>query len=189
MRRLATLLLLVGLLPAPAAQAQAFSWTVSNSITNPLSPSGPIGAGPNMFAGNLYLWLYCAYDNGMAAAEMDVVELRGGGAPTGFAPLNGFLNAGMATALLLAVGGCPHGPVVAGVFSVGSDAFVPDIEICLVPSAANNRSITVACSGIGYVNNVLGFAKIGSSSCFDVLLCFDLPVQDTSWGKLKSLYR
>jgi hypothetical protein len=28
--------------------------------------------------------------------------------------MNGFLNAGTATALLLAVGGCPSGPVVAG---------------------------------------------------------------------------
>jgi hypothetical protein len=32
--------------------------------------------------------------------------------------MNGFLNAGDATHLRLAVGGCPMGPVVAGVFQV-----------------------------------------------------------------------
>jgi hypothetical protein len=142
-----------------------------------------------MFAGNLYLWLDCNVSGtlGMAAAEMDVVELRGAGAPISFGPLNGFLNAGSATALLLAVGGCPSGPILAGAFTVGPDQFVPDIEICLVPSAANNRNITVACGGIGFNNDVVGFAKTGGVSCYQP--CLVDVVVDESGGRVKSLFR
>ena len=72
------------------------------SVRVAASNTGPIGAGPSMFAGNLYLWLFCDGTGlGMAAMEADVVETRGGGAPTGFGVLNGFLNAGTATALLI----------------------------------------------------------------------------------------
>jgi hypothetical protein len=189
MKRFLTAFVVAILAVAPAAMAQNFTWTVSNSTTSAVSNSGAIAPGPSMFAGNLYLWLYC--DNtgaGMAAAEMDVVELRGGGAPTGFTPLNGFLNAGGPTDLLLAVGGCPSGPILAGSFSVGPDAFLPDIEICLVPSALNNRNITVACGGTGYPNTVIGFAKTGGASCNDGLICADIVI-DHTWGRVKSLFR
>ena len=173
---------------APGATAQNFYWTVSSSSTNALSNSGSVGAGPSVFAGNLYLWLYCDGSGlGMAAAEMDVVELRGSGAPMGFEPLNGVLNAGTATELLLSVGGCPSGGLLAGVFAVGGDAFLPDIEICLVPSAANNRNITVACGGLGYNNVTIGFAKTGGAGCVGSG-CFD-AVTDNSWGKVKALFR
>ena len=192
MKRFMTILVVAMLAVVPAAMAQNFGWTVSNSTTDPLSNTGPIGAGPSMFAGNLYLWLFCDGTGfGMAAMEADVVELRGGGAPTGFGVLNGFLNAGTATALLLAVGGCPTGPVLAGAFSVGPDAFLPDIEICLVPSAANNRSITVACGGSGFNNNVIGFAKTSAASCVDgdsSTLC-GVSVESSTWGQIKGLYR
>jgi hypothetical protein len=124
----------------------------------------------------------------MAAMEADVVELAGAGAPTGFGPMNGFLNAGTATALLLAVGGCPSGPVLAGAFSVGPDAFLPDIEICLVPSAANARNITVACGGVGYQNDVQGFKKLGPASCSQAL-CQPVSVESSTWGQIKGLYR
>jgi len=189
MKRFMTILVVAMLAVAPAAMAQTFGWTVSNSSTDHTSNTGPIGAGPSMFAGNLYLWLVCDGTGtaGMAAAEMDVVELRGAGAPTGFGPLNGFLNAGTATALLLAVGGCPMGPVLAGVFSVGPDAFLPDIEICLVPSAANNRSIVVACGGVGYNNDVVGFAKTSPASCVQPLC--QVSVEESSWGSIKGLYK
>jgi len=190
MKRFVLVMTVALLAVVPVAQAQNFfGWTVSNSSTDPFVNSGSIGPGPSMFAGNLYLWLDCdGTGNGMAAAEMDVVELRGAGAPTGFSPLSGFLNAGSATALLLAVGGCPQGPVLAGAFSVGPDAFLPDIEICLVPSAANNRNITVACGGTGYDNFVHGFAKTGGVTCAEFFEC-GLTVTDGSWGKVKSLFR
>jgi hypothetical protein len=190
MKRFMTILVVAMLAVAPAAMAQTFGWTVSNSTSNPLANSGPIGAGPNMFAGNLYLWLYCNNSGatGMAAAEMDVVELAGAGAPSGFNGLNGFLNAGDATHLLLAVGGCPSGPVLAGQFAVGPDAFIPNIHICLIPSAANNRNITVACGGLGFNNDVVGFQKTGPASCVSVL-CPVVSVESSTWGQIKGLYR
>ena len=191
MKRFMTILVVAMLAVAPAAMAQSFGWTVSNSSTSALSNGpGPIGPGPSAFAGNLYLWLYCGTPGGMAAAEFDVVELRGGGPPTGFGPLNGFLNAGTATALLLAVGGCPSGPVLAGAFSVGPDAFLPDIEICLVPSAANARNITVECgTGLGISNDVVGFAKTSAASCVAASLCGPVSVESSTWGQIKGLYR
>jgi hypothetical protein len=197
MKRMATAVALLLLIAAPTAMAQGpnFGWTVSNSTTNALSNSGAIAPGPSMFAGNLYLWLYCS-DNttGMAAMECDVQELAGmGGAPTGFTPLNGFLNAGNATALLLAVGGCQPGPILAGSFSVGPDSFVPDVEICLIPSALNNRSITVQCGGQGIQNATIGFKKTAAPSCnfLDTVQCLmtGTPVEGASWGQIKGLYR
>jgi hypothetical protein len=191
MKRFLTILAVAMLAVAPAAMAQptSFGWTVSNSTVTALSNVGPIAPGPSMFAGNLYLWLYCGTPAGMAAAEFDVVELRGGGAPTGFTPMNGFLNAGTATAMLLAVGGCPTGPVLAGSFSVGPDAFLPDIEICLVPSVANNRNITVECgTGLGVGNLVQGFAKTSPASCSVADLC-PTSVEENTWGSIKGLYR
>lgn len=190
MKRFLTILMTAVLLAVPAAQAQSFHWTISNSTTDPFSNSGPIAPGPSMFAGNLYLWLSCqiVHGFGMAWAEMDVAELRGGGAPTGFTPMNGFLNAGTPTALLLTVGSCPQGPVLAGVFAVGPDGSVPDIELCLVPSARNNWSITVDCDGVGYFNGSQGFAKTGGGTCLDET-CRPLPVEGRSWGRVKSLFR
>jgi len=189
MKRIALVLIIALFVAVPVAGAQTYLWTVSNSTTDPFSNSGPIAPGPSMFAGNLYLWLACALGApGMAAAEMDVVELRGGGAPTGFSPLNGYLNAGSATALLLAVGGCPSGFLVAGVFTVGPDAFLPDIELCLVNSALNDRNITVACGGVGYQNNSIGFVKTGGGCSDTGETCFT-SLEPESWGRIKGLYR
>lgn len=89
-----------------------FGWTISGSITDPLynQSTQPLGTG------HLFLWYYCTFDRyGLAAAEFDV---GGTIAVHSFTPLNGFLNGGDATHLLLAVGGCPPGPVVAGMFQV-----------------------------------------------------------------------
>jgi hypothetical protein len=66
--------------------------------------------------GQLYLWYYCtSHPWGLAAAEFDV---GGSIAVHSFTPMNGFTNAGDATHLLLAVGGCPGGPLLAGTFQV-----------------------------------------------------------------------
>ncbi|HMB70197.1 MAG TPA: hypothetical protein VKU85_12830 [bacterium] len=197
MKRMATAVALLMMVAAPAAMAQGpnFGWTISNSTTDPLSNSGAIAPGPSMFAGNLYLWLYCSTNTtGMAAMEADVQELAGqGGAPTGFSPLNGFLNAGNATALLLAVGGCRMGPSLAGSFSVGPDSFVPEVELCLIPSALNNRSITVQCGGQGIDNATIGFTKTMAPACnfLNTTTCVasGTAVEGASWGQIKGLYK
>jgi hypothetical protein len=89
-----------------------FGWTISGSATDPLynQSAQPLGTG------QLFLWYYCTFDRyGLAAAEFDV---GGTIAVHSFTPMNGFLNAGDATHLRLAVGGCPMGPIVAGTFQV-----------------------------------------------------------------------
>jgi hypothetical protein len=37
----------------------------------------------------------------------------------------------------------------------------PAAELCIVPSAANNRNITLFCSGIGYSNGAIGYRTDG----------------------------
>ena len=83
-------------------------------VSSPPRPSrtdveniGPLGG-----TSSLYLWFDCGVFNGLSAAEFD---LGGSGIDVvAFTPMNGFLNAGTATAFLLAVGGCPLEYVVAG---------------------------------------------------------------------------
>jgi hypothetical protein len=192
MKRIATVVALLTLIAAPAAMAQtSFGWTISNSTVDPLSNSGPIAPGAGMFSGNLYLWYFCNVAGNIAAAEFDIAESAGGGAPTGFNGMNGFLNAGNATALLLAVGGCPSGPVLAGAFTVGPDQFIADIELCMVNSAANNRNITVTCPPQqGIPNFTIGFRKSTAPSCISLTpATCTTGVDANSWGQIKGLYR
>jgi hypothetical protein len=44
-------------------------------------------------------------------------------------------------------------------------------EICLVPSAANNRNITVACGGAGFDNDQIGYRTHGAPTCRDDVFC------------------
>jgi hypothetical protein len=88
---------------------EGFIWTISSSDEDPFVNTGPLSGFPS-----LYLWFYCAdfpIPGGIAAAEFDLV---GSIDVLAFTHLNGFLNAGGPRTLLLAVGGCPRGPVVAG---------------------------------------------------------------------------
>jgi hypothetical protein len=89
-----------------------FGWTISSSPTDPFEnrAAAPLGTG------QLYLWYYCTNElRGLASAEFDL-----GGTMTvlNFTPMNGFINAGDATHLLLSAAGCPYGPVVAGAIQV-----------------------------------------------------------------------
>jgi hypothetical protein len=89
-----------------------FGWTLSSSATDPLHNVDPLPLG----TAQLYLWYYCTMDaDGLLAAEFD---LGGTIAVHSFTPVNGFSNAGDATHLLLSVGGCPTGPVMAGIIQV-----------------------------------------------------------------------
>jgi hypothetical protein len=180
----------VVLLAASAAPAQnLYGWTISNSSTNPFSNSGPIGPGPSMFAGNLYLWLACNVGDGASAVEFAVEERRGAGLPTGFTHF-GFPGPPSVLPDIVFAFPCATAPVLAGVFTVGADAFVPDIELCLVPSLANNRNVTVDCvQGLGWPNTTVGFAKTGGATCVDLLCGPPVSTEQSTWGGVKSLYR
>lgn len=195
----AVLFLLVAL--PGVARAQGFWWTISNSPTTALSNSGPLGPGPTAATSNLYLWLYCSgVYGGLSAAEFDVVESTGtpGATPMTFTPTNGFLNAGTASALLLShASGCTlyRDHLIAGVFTLGADSSVPQAELCLGPSSITGRLATIDClTGNDYWTNWYeGFRKGAGPRCA-LPACGDccigpLPVEGTSWGDLKALYR
>ena len=95
-----------GTFPCQVVPGDGFGWSISASETDPAVNGGPLGGA----VGYLYLWLDCAYNEGMAAAAF---VLEGDLPLLSFTPRNGFLNAGTGNELLLAVGGCPTGPVVA----------------------------------------------------------------------------
>lgn len=184
MKRFLTTWVFVSLLAtAPAAYSQnTYGWTISSSNSDPFVNTGTVTGAPL----SIYLWLQCAQPAGMSAAEFDL-QLPAGASNFGFTAMNGFLNAGGSSNLLLAVGGCPTGPVVAGswtVFNTGVGSY------CLVNSAANGIRVTVDCDPInpqGWPIGAKGFAVDAASSC-DEGLCI-VSVEPSSWGEVKSLYR
>jgi len=93
-----------------------FDWSISASAASFQDHVAPVGPGPT----DLYLWLVCDF----TAAGLETAEFALGGDldVISFTPTNGFLNYGTDTDLRLAVGGCPQGPLVAGVITVEPDA-------------------------------------------------------------------
>jgi hypothetical protein len=95
--------------PLPDCPLYEFGWTISASDTDPRKTVAAIGG-----QRTLYLWLVCVAcggaQHGLSAA---VFDLEGSATVVSFTPVNGFLNAGTDTEILMAVGACPVGPVVA----------------------------------------------------------------------------
>jgi hypothetical protein len=156
-----------------------YGWTVSKSAVDPLINSGlPTGG-----VDTLFLWFYCSTE-GMASAEMDVVSTPAGQV-IAFNVSNGYLNAGNATHLLLAVGGCPSAPVVAG--SILVLHFAPLI-VCL-----EGANVTVDCSPNpqAWPHDHKGYADLALPLCLSdsPTLCQPVSVEESSWGSIKSLYR
>jgi hypothetical protein len=120
----------------------------------------------------------------MSAAEIDPV-ISAGNTILAFNVANGYLNAGTATHLLLAVGGCPNAPVNAGNWLILK---VTPVDLC--PGGAN---VTVDCSPdpSAWPNDFIGFSELGVP-CEDSIpgFCpFEDSVESTSWGRVKQLYR
>ena len=160
------------------AQAAIYGWTLSKSSTDPLVQTGS----PNAGTDNIYLWFYCS-DEGMSAAEMTLSSVPPGQV-LAFNVMNGFLNAGTATNLLLAVGGCPSSTVVAG--SILINHFVP-VTVCL-----GGANVTVDCSPIpdSWPHDHKGYADLSLPSCLnDTPKLCPISVEETSWSTIKSFYR
>jgi hypothetical protein len=157
---------------------------ISGSITDPYVNTGlPTGG-----ALVLYLWYLADWQDGLSAAEFD---LTGSIQVDSFLALNGFLNTGGATNLLLAVGGCPRGPLVAG------QILAEDIaggELCLGPSSANGDNVSVDCGSAGFMRHAnlwTGYSSLGGNPCTnmpDPYVCW-VSVEGASWGGVKALYR
>lgn len=173
--RLLVLVSLLLLVSASGVLAQEYGWTLSFSSSEPLVSIGPAFPG----LGTVYLWLFCNYGDGAAAYGANVTATNGAFI-AGFTPVTGVLNAGTATALLLAIGGCPDGPVLVGSFTVVGTA----TEMCM------DTAITVDCDLIApgeYPSYVRGLSAGGGGVCGH--LCEFVATEESSWGSLKGLYR
>lgn len=88
---------------------QIYGWSISASSTDPSVNSGAL---PVPLA-SLYLWFSCHTNDGMSAAEFDLVTTGKDIVHLSTDFLNGVLNAGTFDRPLLAVGGCPDSDFLA----------------------------------------------------------------------------
>ncbi len=166
------------------AQSVIYGWTISSSASNPFENTGPVGTG----VVSMYLWYACneGYP-GMAAAEM-TLSTNAGNAILAFVTANGFLNAGSATSLLLAVGGCPPAPINAGSFLVSKNT---PLDMCFINPAAE-RTVDCEPNPNPWFHDWVGYSETGTPCYFFAALsgfCGTVSVEDASWGSIKSLYR
>jgi hypothetical protein len=176
--RMVAIVLGIALAMTSKASGGLYSWTISHSSTDPLINSGS----PTGSVDTLFLWFFCSHE-GMSAAEMDLNSVPLGQV-LAFNSMNGYLNAGNATHLLLAVGGCPFAPVVAG--SILTLHFAP-LALCL-----EGANVTVDCSPnpLAWPHGRRGYADLGLPLCLsDTEILCAVSVEQSSWGSIKSLYR
>ncbi len=175
------------LVVAVSANAQQrYGWTVSGSPTDPCASTGNFAIGG---LATIYLWYTYNSPDGMSAADFSVVTNPLGAVNVlAFNTANGYLNAGSATNLLLAVGGCPAGPINAG--SWLALPVLPAWEFCL---GGNQLTVDCQINPIAWASDTKGFANGGA-----VLTCINgmtddchpiTSVENASWGNIKGLYR
>lgn len=175
---LVTLLLLASVSVVTAeAYGEYYGWTLSFTDTDPEQNVGPAFPG----FGTVYLWMFCNQIDGAAAYGANVTATNGAFI-AGFTPVAGVLNAGTATALALAIGGCPNGPIVIGSFTVVGTA----TDMCM------DTAITVDCDQITpteWASAVRGLSAGGGTICETGDLCIGDATAASSWGAIKGLYR
>ena len=181
---LTLLLLTASTASAQFEQQNRYGWRLSDSAVSQFSN---IGAAPTQGLLTLYLWLDCSLGSaqGMSAAEFDLVA-PAGSSILGFTPMNGFLNAGGPTNLLLATP-CTVGPVTAGslqVLDLGAG------DYCIVSSAENGKNVSVDCSQfLEWDNDTVGYGNNGTLGCVTLSINCEVSTEDSSWGSVKALYR
>ncbi len=138
-----------------------FEFSLSASDTDPWANLVPATNGPR----DVHLWLTCA-EFGISAMEATLAS-SGNLQIFGFQPVGNVLNAGGATNLLLAVGGCPAGaelPIRLGRWTVMDDGG----SLCLGTGAPGGYA-AVECDPLypGVAENpvVVGFSSNGSAPC------------------------
>ena len=170
-----------------SAQEYRYGWTVSKSASDPFANTGEPTGGVD----TLYLWYYCSVADGASAADFIVTGTLASSV-LAFNVQNSFLNAGNASNLLLAVGGCPPGPLVAGSWLVNHT--VPG-DLCL-GAGGQPTPVTVDCSAnpsahpidyIGYADTAFGPPCTHYEGGDQI--CETISVEETSWGTIKGLYR
>lgn len=187
------LTIVIGMASAAAAGPRGethgcYLWQLSYSADDPWAYEQPAASGPV----EVYLWYtQQEWSWGVTAAEMTVqfpAELQ----LLGFSPMNGFLNIGTADHLLLAVGSCPWGPVVAGKLSF-FDATGAGGQVCLGdPGGGDGPPVTVDCTTPvpwSQTGSVQGCSTDPAEpACRRDFPCTS-PTDASSWGSVKSEYR
>jgi hypothetical protein len=175
-------------LPPPAAggagpcEGYHYQWSLSFSAADPWALTAPADSG----SVTVYLWYACNFEGGMSAAEF-AVRTGGSLSVVDFTPMNGFLSYGTPSQLLLARPGCPWSPLVAGAFTMHSATQAGGFA-CFAPSSPDDLNVTEDCSNPvpgQYPNGYRGISTDGSSPCSSA----PMPVEPTSWGSTKALYR
>jgi hypothetical protein len=203
MQRATTILAaILALVAVPAASLAGlgtgyYEWSLSASSTDPTVHTMPDVAG----VATIYLWFTgCNPDpaGGISAAELGIKPV-GDLSVVGFTPLNGFLNAGDALHPLLAAGGCPTGPVVAGsLILLSSGAGIGAVSLIAVLEAGGQSqvwSVVVDCNIQTWTYpQWVRHTGIVTTSYAGVLEdygngCTADSVEPDSWGRVKSLYR
>ena len=181
MKLILTIAFALLVLAVPVFAVNHYGWTISSSLSDAFANTGGIVPGG---LAHLYLWYQCSDQGGMSAADFGIAAV-GGIAYAGFTPLNGFLNAGNQTNLLLAVGGCPTGPVVAGDLTI--IWFASAANVCIVPSNTGLR-VTVDCvapAPSAWPLTAVGWDALGPPNCVENL-CTNVHCWcwycDTTWG-------
>ena len=140
-------------------------------------------ADPTFGVRSLALWHAYAKDVPMAAADLTI---EGSLAPLAFTAINGYLNAGDAVNLLLAVGGCPTPPIVAGtilIVDTGGHLYLSGARLtvdCVVNDPWLSATTGWSSDGSSPVEFIV--AGLGGCGSFDY-------VEPTSWANVKHLYR
>lgn len=189
MKRVLTIVCALALAASTASAQIEYGFKLSGSNTDPNVNVVPAFAS---FVGvSVHLWMDCSVGDGISAAEFDLNYV----APASvfgwaFTPLNGWLNAGGTGNLLLAVGGCPTGPVLVGSWSGFNTGGPIAHNFCLVPSAATGSKVGVDCSSnpAAWPAKAIGLAAGVENACAETL-CGPTSVESETWGSIKSLYR
>lgn len=142
----------VALLLFPELGIAGYSFVVSASDTDPSLLETPPQNGPRV----LYLWLLCG-DDPLSALE---AQVTGTLAVLGFQTLNGAINAGSATHLLLAIGSCPSDSTVLGSWTVWDGGG----DFCLGPPLVAVDCATPSPSSVP-MPQVTGFSSTGTPPC------------------------
>lgn len=169
-----------------------YEWFLSFNDTLD-QPTGPDPSG----IVSIYLWFSQGCNPALEGAGMSAAEFKafanGPWAILAFNTANGFLNAGGPEDLLLAVGGCPTGPVVAGSFLVNASGAG---GMRLGPSSLGGaRTVDCATNPTAWdwptFVRFRGCQSTGSATAIQDWGngCTVDAVEENSWGSIKSLYR
>jgi hypothetical protein len=127
---------------------------------------------------------------GAAAAEFGLYSTDLANSIVAMIPTAGFLNAGTVTEPLLAIAGCETGPRrAANLLCLNAIR----AQYCFRPSAANGILGTVDCSPAPQIwdSDYIGLSLDAGDPCMvgNAMCTKPVSVEETSWGRVKTMYR